>query len=79
MEDGADVSRRQVLTAGGLAASAPLLAGGTTSITVTHYGAAAGSATYAPLDTFVLRKPLERGPGRPHEAPRAAAPAEPVR
>ena len=32
--------------------------GGTTSITVTHYGAAAGSAAYSPLDTFVLRKPL---------------------
>jgi hypothetical protein len=49
--------------------------GGTTSITVTHYGAAAGSASYAPLDKFVLRKPLKRGPGHPHEASRAAAPA----
>ena len=32
--------------------------GGTTSITVTHYGAAAGSAAYTPRDRFVLRKPL---------------------
>jgi len=32
--------------------------GGTTSITVTHYGAAAGSPTYSPLDTFVMRKPV---------------------
>ena len=31
---------------------------GTTSITVTHYGAALGSATYAPLDQFVMRKAL---------------------
>ena len=49
--------------------------GGTTSITVTHYGAAAGSASYSPLDKFVMRKPLKRGPGHPHEASRAAAPA----
>jgi hypothetical protein len=32
--------------------------GGTTSITVTHYGAAAGSSVYAPLDRFVMRKPV---------------------
>ena len=32
--------------------------GGTTSITVTHYGAALGSATYSPLDQFVMRKSL---------------------
>jgi hypothetical protein len=32
--------------------------GGTTSITVTHYGAALGSPTYAPLDQFVMRKRL---------------------
>jgi hypothetical protein len=38
----------------------PAERGGTTSITVTHYGAAAGSATYSPLDTFVLRKPLRQ-------------------
>ncbi len=36
--------------------------GGSTSITVTHYGAAAGSPDYAPLDRFVLRKPLRPGP-----------------
>jgi hypothetical protein len=36
--------------------------GGTTSITVTHYGAAAGSSVYSPLDQFVMRKPLrEKG------------------
>src|SRR5262249_4230550 len=33
--------------------------GGTTSITVTHYGAALGSAVYSPLDTFVMRKQLD--------------------
>ena len=32
--------------------------GGTTSITVTHYGAGLGSAVYSPLDTFVMRKSL---------------------
>ena len=31
--------------------------GGTTSITVTHYGAAAGSTVYSALDQFVMRKP----------------------
>ncbi len=36
----------------------PAERGGTTSITVTHYGAAAGSATYTPRDRFVMRKPL---------------------
>jgi hypothetical protein len=36
----------------------PAERGGTTSITVTHYGAAAGAATYSPLDKFVMRKPL---------------------
>ena len=36
----------------------PAEPGGTTSITVTHYGAAAGSSVYSPLDQFVLRKPL---------------------
>jgi hypothetical protein len=49
--------------------------GGTTSITVTHYGAAAGSVAYPALDKFVLRKALKRGPGHPHEASRTAAPA----
>jgi hypothetical protein len=37
---------------------APAEPGGTTSITVTYYGAAAGSRVYAPLDRFVLRKPV---------------------
>ncbi len=37
---------------------APAEPGGTTSITVTHYGAAAGSTNYAELDQFVLRKPI---------------------
>jgi len=32
--------------------------GGTTSITVTHYGAALGSPVYSPLDQFVMRKRL---------------------
>ncbi len=36
----------------------PIEPGGTTSITVTHYGAAAGSSVYSPLDQFVMRKPL---------------------
>jgi 3',5'-cyclic AMP phosphodiesterase CpdA len=39
----------------------PAEPGGTTSITVTHYGAAAGSRVYAPLDRFVMRK-LARAP-----------------
>jgi hypothetical protein len=36
----------------------PAEPGGTTSITVTRYGAAAGSPSYRPTDRFVLRKPL---------------------
>jgi hypothetical protein len=36
---------------------------GTTSITVTHYGAVLGSAVYFPLDTFVMRKSLRDGHG----------------
>ena len=35
--------------------------GGTTSITVTHYGAGAGSSVYSQRDQFVMRKPLGRG------------------
>jgi hypothetical protein len=46
--------------------------GGTTSITVTHYGAAAGSATYSELDRFVMRKPLRRTAGHPHQDSAAA-------
>jgi 3',5'-cyclic AMP phosphodiesterase CpdA len=38
--------------------------GGTTSITVTHYGAAAGCRDYRPLDRFVLRKPAGSGIGQ---------------
>jgi hypothetical protein len=33
--------------------------GGTTSITVTHYGADAGSSVYSPRDQFVMRKSLD--------------------
>jgi hypothetical protein len=36
----------------------PAEPGGTTSITATYYGAAAGSRVYAPLDRFVMRKPV---------------------
>ena len=35
--------------------------GGTTSITVTHYGADKGSADYTQRDQFVMRKSLGRG------------------
>jgi len=35
--------------------------GGTTSITVTHCGADAGSSVYSQRDQFVMRKPLGRG------------------
>lgn len=41
----------------------PAEPGGTTSITVTHYGAAAGSPDYRPVDRFVLRKPVRAAPG----------------
>jgi hypothetical protein len=37
---------------------APAEPGGTTSITITQYGAAAGSADYSPLDQFIVRKPI---------------------
>jgi Calcineurin-like phosphoesterase/Purple acid Phosphatase, N-terminal domain len=40
---------------------APAEPGGTTSITATHYGAAAGSSVYAPLDSFVMRKAARSG------------------
>jgi 3',5'-cyclic AMP phosphodiesterase CpdA len=40
---------------------APAEPGGTTSITVTHYGAAAGSRDYLPQDQVVLRKPSKAG------------------
>jgi hypothetical protein len=38
---------------------------------VTHYGAAAGSPAYRPLDRFVLRKPIRAG----HDRDRRLAPA----
>jgi hypothetical protein len=40
----------------------PVERGGTTSITVTYYSAAPGSAEYLPHDTFVLRKRLSDEP-----------------
>jgi hypothetical protein len=47
---------------------APAEPGGTTSITVTHYGAAAGSSVYSERDRFVMRKPVrssrEPAPGQ---------------
>ena len=39
----------------------PTEPGGTTSISATYYGAAAGSPAYAPLDRFVMRKPVGAG------------------
>jgi hypothetical protein len=37
---------------------------GTTTITVTHHGAAKGSPTYSPIDTFTLVRPRrDRSPG----------------
>jgi hypothetical protein len=44
--------------------------GGTTSITVTHYGADKGSPSYTQRDQFVMRKPLGRD--RHHELAGAA-------
>jgi hypothetical protein len=44
----------------------PEAPGGRTTITVTHYGAAAGSSTYAKLDSFTLVRPHgRRAPGLP--------------
>jgi hypothetical protein len=59
-------AHREVATQYGFAAFDVAAAepGGTTSITVTYYGAAAGSADYAPRDRFVMRKPA--GPGPEH-------------
>ena len=46
----------------------PMEQGGTTSITVTHYGAAAGSRVYSPVDHFVMRKPVStEGMPIPHK------------
>ena len=36
---------------------------GTTTIKVTHYGAAKGSPTYSPIDTFTLVRPRRERPG----------------
>jgi hypothetical protein len=47
--------------------------GGTTSITVTHYGADKGSAVYSPRDQFVMRKALGRGRREDELAGAAAA------
>ncbi len=52
----------------------PAEPGGTTSITVTHHGAAAGSAEYTPLDRFVMRKALGRSERSQAEAVPAAMP-----
>jgi hypothetical protein len=59
-------AHREVATQYGFAAFDVAAAepGGTTSITVTYYGAAAGSADYVPRDRFVMRKPA--GPGPDH-------------
>ncbi len=38
----------------------PMAPGGMTTITVTHYGAAAGSPVYAPMETTVLTRPRAR-------------------
>jgi len=47
----------------------PGVPGGSTTITVTHYGARQGSPDYQPLDRFVLRRP--RGDGAPVPGRRA--------
>ncbi len=53
----------------------PAEPGGTTSITVTHYGAAAGSPDYVQLDRFVMRKALGgRDRGHADAAKAAGAP-----
>jgi hypothetical protein len=58
---------RDLVTPYGFASSdfAPHEPGGTTSITVTHYGAELGSPDYTQRDQFVMRKPLRqaRAPG----------------
>ena len=51
------LARNGSLSAAGLAAVAvPHEPGGTTSITVTHYGAELGSPDYTQRDRFVMRK-----------------------
>jgi hypothetical protein len=53
----------------------PHEAGGTTSITVTHYGAALGSPSYTPLDQFVMRKRLGSQVDRHQQGSRLAGAA----
>ncbi len=53
----------------------PREAGWTTSITVTHYGAAAGSPDYTPLDRFVMRKALGKDGTRRGQTVPATMPA----
>ena len=57
------LARRDLATPFGFASFdvVPTEPGGTTSITATYYGAAAGSPAYAPLDRFVMRKPVGAG------------------
>ena len=43
----------------------PAASGGRTTMTVTHYGAAAGSPLYKPLDVTVLSRPRHRSRTRP--------------
>jgi hypothetical protein len=50
---------------------APAEPGGTGSITVTYYGAEAGSRGYVPLDRFVMRKPAG---ARRHQGARQLVP-----
>lgn len=51
----------------------PAEPGGTTSITVTHYGAALGSPVYSPLDQFIMRRPVGARHGGRHPAQLARA------
>jgi 3',5'-cyclic AMP phosphodiesterase CpdA len=57
------LAHRDLATPFGLASFdvVPTEPGGTTSITATYHGAAAGSPAYAPLDRFVMRKPVGAG------------------
>jgi len=52
---------------------APHEPGGTTSITVTHYGAGVGSPDYTQRDQFVMRKSLGKDHGLRHAAGAATA------
>ncbi|HSV66860.1 MAG TPA: metallophosphoesterase family protein [Mycobacteriales bacterium] len=51
----------------------PYAAGDATTMTVTHYGAAAGSPTYTPLDQFTLRRPRTRRAHRSAQPSQAGA------